>query len=42
MIYFVSDIHLGHFSREKDKLLENIFIDFLDNIKHNCTKLFLL
>ena len=42
MIYFVSDIHLGFFEREKDRLRENIFIDFLNSIEKDCTQLFLL
>ena len=36
MYYFFSDVHLGLFSREKDILIENKLLDFLDSIKINC------
>jgi UDP-2,3-diacylglucosamine hydrolase len=42
MIYFISDIHLGFFERERDILRENLLLDFLKKIKHNCEKLYLV
>ncbi len=42
MIYFVSDVHLGFFNREKDKDRESIFLDFLKMIRKDCEELFLL
>lgn len=32
MIYFISDIHLGFYKREKDKILENKLLKFFDLI----------
>jgi len=42
MIYFISDVHLGYFSREIDKQKENQLIDFLTSIQHKSSKLFIL
>ena len=42
MVYFVSDVHLGFFEREKDKEQEEIFISWLNQIKNDCTVLVLL
>ncbi len=42
MIYFVSDIHLGHEGREADRKREKIFIEFLDKIKEDCEVLYLV
>lgn len=39
MIYFISDVHLGHQLREKDKLRENALLSFLDSIKPDCERL---
>lgn len=37
MVYFISDIHLGFYERNKDKSLENKLIDFLDTLQDNST-----
>ncbi|MCL2039580.1 MAG: UDP-2,3-diacylglucosamine diphosphatase [Bacteroidetes bacterium] len=42
MIYFVSDIHLGFYKRDQDKIIENSFLNFLDTIEKDCTTLILL
>lgn len=42
MIYFVSDLHLGVLPRSEDKLREDKFLDFLDMIKADCKKLYLV
>lgn len=42
MIYFISDVHLGFFDREKDKLREDILLNFLEKISSDCTTLFIV
>lgn len=42
MIYFVSDVHLGFFERDKDKIIENKFLSLLGKIKSDCSTLVLL
>jgi len=42
MVYFISDIHLGFYKRERDVLRENILLRFLDHISNNCKKLFIV
>ncbi|MCO5250865.1 MAG: UDP-2,3-diacylglucosamine diphosphatase [Candidatus Kapabacteria bacterium] len=42
MIYFVSDIHLGLFDRKQDIKREDLFIEFLNKIKVDCDKLYLV
>lgn len=38
-IYFVSDVHLGFFKREKDALREKLLLDFFDSIKLDASTL---
>ncbi len=40
--YFVSDLHLGLQSEEKEKVKERLFTDFLDNISPDAKALFIL
>ncbi len=42
MIYFVSDLHLGVLPRNEDKVREDKFLHFLEMIKHDCKKLYLV
>ncbi len=42
MIYFVSDVHLGLYDRKQDKIIENLFLNFLNDIEKDCTTLVLL
>ncbi len=42
MIYFVSDVHLGHDERGSDLKRERLFIDFLERIKDDCEVLYLV
>lgn len=42
MIYFVSDLHLGVLPRDEDKLREDKFLDFLDMIKADCERLYMV
>lgn len=42
MIYFVSDIHLGLEERSKDRIKEQLFIDFLDSIANSCETLYIV
>lgn len=42
MIYFVSDLHLGVLPRNEDKIREDKFLKFLESIKHDCKKLYLV
>jgi UDP-2,3-diacylglucosamine hydrolase len=42
MTYFISDVHLGLQQRDLDKIREDELIAFLDKIKFDCTKLFIL
>lgn len=37
MIYFISDIHLGFYNRDKDRVLENQLISFLNIIQQDDT-----
>lgn len=39
MIYFISDVHLGHEPRPQDKLREDKLLAFLQSIKHDCDTL---
>ena len=41
-VYFISDIHLGFGSKEENVKRETRFIDFLDDIKHDCSDLYIL
>lgn len=38
-IYFISDVHLGFFSRDFDYKREELLITFLDNIQSDCSEL---
>ncbi len=38
-VYFVSDVHLGLYKRDDDKLLENMFLAFLESLKNDCSDL---
>lgn len=40
MIYFISDIHLGFFEKEKDYPRELIFLNFLDKIKQTAEHIY--
>jgi UDP-2,3-diacylglucosamine hydrolase len=40
--YFISDLHLGLQSPEKEKAKENLFVDFIANIKNDADELFIL
>jgi UDP-2,3-diacylglucosamine hydrolase len=40
--YFISDIHLGFGSKEEDTKRENRLLTFLDEIKHDCSDLYIL
>jgi UDP-2,3-diacylglucosamine hydrolase len=40
MYYFISDVHLGYFERNKDIQRENIFLDLLDKISLNAKEVF--
>lgn len=42
MIYFVSDLHLGVLPRDEDKLREDKFLNFLDMIKADCERLYMV
>jgi UDP-2,3-diacylglucosamine hydrolase len=42
MIYFVSDVHLGLESRDKDRIREQKFINFLDAIADSCEVLYIV
>jgi UDP-2,3-diacylglucosamine hydrolase len=42
MIYFISDIHLGLYARNKDKERENLLLSFLDSIIDDCDELFIV
>jgi UDP-2,3-diacylglucosamine hydrolase len=42
MFYFVSDVHLGFYNRNQDKIIENQFLNFLNSIEDDCDTLFLL
>ena len=42
MILFISDIHLGYYSRQQDIEIENRFIKFLQSVPDNCQKLFIV
>ena len=42
MIYFISDIHLDYYDRNVDRRREDLFLNWLKNIKSDCTKLVLL
>lgn len=42
MIYFISDIHLGLLDRKEDKIREDKLLRFLDKIKSDCDKLYLV
>jgi len=42
MYYFISDVHLGVFEKEKDKEIEAKLIQLLDIISEDCTELFLV
>lgn len=42
MIYFISDLHLGLDDREKDREKENLLLNFLKKIEHNCEKLLIV
>ncbi|MGC8748357.1 MAG: UDP-2,3-diacylglucosamine diphosphatase [Candidatus Kapaibacteriota bacterium] len=36
MIYFISDIHLGYYSGEKNKAIERLLVSFFDAIAQRC------
>lgn len=38
-IYFISDVHLGFFEREKDAIREKLLLDFLESIKSDASEL---
>jgi len=42
MIYFISDIHLGFYTREKEKQREDFFLNLLNNISKNAEKIYFL
>ncbi len=42
MIYFISDVHLGFYKRDKDYVREDLLLRFLDTISGDCEKLFIL
>ena len=42
MTYFISDIHLGLQERKLDKIREDTLLSFLDKIKPNCKKIFIV
>jgi UDP-2,3-diacylglucosamine hydrolase len=42
MIYFISDIHLGYFDRQKDALRENLLLRFLNDIEQDCEVLYIV
>jgi len=42
MVYFISDVHLGLFNREKDRISEDLLISFLEIIKKECSVLYIL
>jgi len=42
MVYFVSDVHLGLQDRRLDKIREDLFIEFLRSLKHDCKVLYML
>lgn len=42
MVYFISDVHLGFYEREKDIQREELLLQFLKKISLECNKLFIL
>lgn len=42
MIYFFSDVHLGLLSRAEDKIREELLLKFLDKIRNDCERLFIV
>lgn len=42
MVYFISDIHLGLLNRDKDRIREDILINFLEILKKDCKVLYIL
>lgn len=41
-IYFASDVHLGHPTIEKSRWREKLFVEWLDEIKHDASELYLV
>lgn len=42
MYYFISDVHLGFYKREKDKPREELFLKLLDKLSINSEKIYLV
>lgn len=42
MIYFFSDVHLGHFRRDEDKKIEDQFIKFLKKISQDASEVYMV
>lgn len=42
MIYFISDVHLGFFKRQEDKKREDRLLNFLNDIKKDCSTLLIV
>lgn len=42
MIYFISDVHLGHTQRDANRQLENMLLALLDKIEADCETLFIV
>jgi len=40
MYYFISDVHLGFFEKDKNKKIENRLIELLDKISNDCQEIF--
>jgi UDP-2,3-diacylglucosamine hydrolase len=40
--YFISDVHLGFFDRERDRKREDLFLDFMDHVAREGDSLYLL
>ena len=41
-VYFISDVHLGFGSREQNSKRETLFLAFLDEIKQDCSDLYIV
>ena len=42
MIYFFSDVHLGLGTREEYRQSEDVLLDFLTMIRHDCERLYIV
>ncbi len=42
MYYFISDVHIGYYPRQKERDREKLLLDFLKKIAPNCDTLFII